>query len=84
MQKDEPIAKVLKELQSDINNHELRASSLRQRQRSFKGQITLYAVLVYLAYIVYYALGHYYQLKNNPTLLVWTVKLGGVIVFPLL
>jgi len=74
---------VLKELQSDINNHELRASSLRQRQRSVIGQITLYSVLVYLAYVVYYAVGHNFHLGDQDVL-IWAVKLVLVILFPLM
>jgi hypothetical protein len=72
---------VLKRLQSQINAHETRLSSLRQKQRSITGQITLYAVLTYLAYLVYYALGKNYVLETQ-RLVSWAAKVGVIFWFP--
>lgn len=80
---DEPISKVLKQLQAQINTHEIRVSSLRTKQRSITGQITLYSVLIYLAYIVYYALGKKYELEGQ-TLLSWTLKIGVMLLIPVM
>ena len=73
----------MKQLQSQINTHEIRVSSLRQKQRSITGQITLYSVLIYLAYLVYYALGKNYELEGQ-TLLAWAAKIAIMPVFPTL
>ena len=80
---DEPISKVLKQLQSQINTHEIRVSALRQKQRSITGQITLYSVLVYLAYLIYYALGRNYELDGQ-TILEWAAKIAVMPLFPAL
>ena len=72
---------MLKQLQSQINTQEIRVSSLRTKQRSITGQITLYSVLIYLAYLVYYALGKNYQLEGQ-TILSWTLKIAIMLVFP--
>ena len=74
---------MLKQLQSDINAHEIRVSALRTRQRSITGQITLYSVLIYLAYVVYYALGKNYELEGQ-TILTWTLKIAVMLIFPVL
>lgn len=80
---EEPISQVLKQLQADINTHEIQVSALRTRQRSITGQITLYSVLIYLAYVVYYALGKNYELEGQ-TILTWTLKIAAMLVFPVL
>ena len=74
---------MLKQLQSQINTHEIRVSSLRTKQRSITGQLTLYSVLIYLAYLVYYGLGKNYEFEGQ-SLLMWTLKIGVILLIPVM